>query len=282
MAIWAIGDIQGCLDELNRLLEKIKFDSAHDTLWFCGDLVNRGGQSLAVLRLVKTMGDRAVVVLGNHDLSLLAVAERDEADQAKVNPELREILFAPDRKELLDWLRKRPLLHTDRKHNFTLVHAGLAPRWTLDRAERAAREVEQRLHSEGAGRLLKAMFGNKPDRWTPRLQGLDRLRAAINVLTRMRFCDVRGRIAYNEKGAPGTQKPGLYPWFEVPGLAARETRIVCGHWSTLGRFQGLGVYAIDGGCVWGGELIALRIDAEEPQFVSIKSTRPKPPGKSAD
>ncbi|HEX6834770.1 MAG TPA: symmetrical bis(5'-nucleosyl)-tetraphosphatase [Rudaea sp.] len=275
MATYAIGDIQGCHDELLRLLDKIKFDTARDKLWFCGDLVNRGGQSLAVLRLVHSLDANIVSVLGNHDLSLLAIAERDEADQDKVNPELREVLFAPDRNTLLDWLRARPLLHVDRELKFLLVHAGLAPRWNLERAERAAREVEQRLRGDGARRLLKAMFGNKPDLWTPRLQGIERLRAAINVLTRMRFCDVRGRIAYNEKGPPGTQKPGLYPWFEVPGQVAREIRIVCGHWSALGRFQGMGVYAIDGGCVWGGELIALRVDGDEPQFFSIKSTRPR-------
>lgn len=279
MATWAIGDIQGCHEELARLLEKIRFDPAQDTLWFCGDLVNRGGQSLQVLRLVKSFSERAIVVLGNHDLSLLAVAERNEADQAKVNPELREVLFAPDRKELLDWLRTRPLVHVDRALDFMLVHAGLAPQWRVEDAERAAREVEQHLRGDGARGLLLSMFGNKPDRWHPRLQGQDRLRAAINVLTRLRYCDVRGRIAYREKGAPGTQKPGLYPWFEVPGRVERGIRIVCGHWSALGRFQGMGVHAIDGGCVWGGELIALRVDGEEPQIVALKSTRPRPPGK---
>jgi bis(5'-nucleosyl)-tetraphosphatase (symmetrical) len=279
MATYAIGDLQGCYDEFGRLLEKLAFDQARDTLWLCGDLVNRGGQSLAVLRLVYSLGDSAITVLGNHDLSLLSVAERDEDDQAKVNAELREVLFAPDRTLLLDWLRARPLLHVDRKLNFALVHAGLAPRWDIDAAERAAREVEQRLRGDGARRLLKAMFGNKPDLWLPRLQGIDRLRAAINVFTRLRYCDVRGRIAYSEKGAPGTQKPGLYPWFEVPGQKPRDVRIVCGHWSTLGRFQGMGVFAIDGGCVWGGELIALRVDVEEPQFIAVKSTRPRPAGK---
>ena len=279
MAIYAIGDVQGCHPELQRLLDKLRFDPASDRLWFCGDLVNRGGQSLAVLRLVRALPARTVVVLGNHDLSLLAIAERDEDEQRKVNEELREVLFAPDRKELLDWLRARPLLHVDRKLDFLLVHAGLAPRWNVERAERAAREVEQRLGGEGARRLLKSMFGNKPDLWTPRLQGMDRLRATINVMTRLRYCDVRGRIAYHEKGAPGTQRPGLYPWFEVPGVERRDIRIVCGHWSTLGRFAGVGVYVIDGGCVWGGELIALKLDEEEPQFMALKSQRPRPPGK---
>lgn len=278
MATYAIGDIQGCYDELGWLLEKLKFDSANDTLWFCGDLVNRGGQSLAVLRLVKSFGDRAVVVLGNHDLSLLSIAQRETADQEKVNPELREVLFAPDRDELLDWLRTRPLLHVDRALNFMLIHAGLAPRWSVERAENAAREVELQLRGGEGSRLLRAMFGNRPDLWSQRLQGMDRWRATINVLTRMRFCDIRGRIAYQEKGAPGTQKPGLYPWFEVPGVCKRDIRIVCGHWSTLGRFQGMGVYAIDGGCVWGGELIALRLDGEEPQVIALKSTRQKGTG----
>jgi bis(5'-nucleosyl)-tetraphosphatase (symmetrical) len=279
MATYAIGDLQGCYDEFCRLLETLAFDPAADTLWLCGDLVNRGGQSLAVLRVVHSLGVGAFTVLANHDLRLLAVAHRDEADQAKVNAELREVLFAPDRNQLLDWLRARPLLHVDRTLEFMLVHAGLNPRWSSDDAEAAAREVEQRLRGDGARRLLKAMFGNKPDLWTPRLQGIERLRAAINVFTRMRYCDVRGRIAYQEKGAPGTQKPGLYPWFEVPGLTPRDIRVVCGHWSTLGRFQGMGVYAIDGGCVWGGELVALRLDGDEPRFIAVKSTRPRPPGK---
>ena len=278
MAVYAIGDVQGCYDELSRLLEKLRFDSSRDTLWFCGDLVNRGGQSLAVLRLVQSFGKSALVVLGNHDLSLLAVAEREEADQARTNAELREVLFAPDRNSLLDWLRTRPLLHVDRALGFALVHAGLAPNWTLDRAEQMAREVEQRLAGDGAKRLLLAMFGNKPDMWTPRLRGIDRLRATINVMTRLRYCDVRGRIAYHEKGVPGSQKAGLYPWFEVPGRVRHDLRLICGHWSTLGRFAGMGIYALDGGCVWGGELIALRLDEEEPQFISIKSTRKKPAG----
>jgi bis(5'-nucleosyl)-tetraphosphatase (symmetrical) len=282
MATYAIGDIQGCYDELGKLLEKIRFEPARDKLWFCGDLVNRGGQSLAVMRLVHSLGHRAITVLGNHDLSLLAIAEREPAEQHKVNAELREVLFAPDRDVLLDWLRAQPLLHVDRDLNFMLVHAGLAPRWTIEGAERAAREVELRLRTDHSRRLLKAMFGNKPDLWSPRLQGIERLRASINVLTRMRYCDARGRIAYNEKGPPGTQKAGLYPWFEVPGQRPRDIRIVCGHWSTLGRFQGMGVYAIDGGCVWGGELIALRLDVEEPEFIAVKSKRPRPGGKSIE
>ena len=282
MATWAIGDIQGCHDELARLIDKLRFDPARDTLWFCGDLVNRGGQSLAVLRLIKSLGDRTVVALGNHDLSLLAIAERKREDQARVNPELREVLFAPDRDELLAWLRGRNLLHIDRELNFALVHAGLFHRWTIEQASEVAREIEDKLRSEGHRRLLKQLFGNKPDLWTPKLRGIDRWRAGINVFTRMRYCDVRGRIGFGDKGAPGTQRPGLYPWYEVPGQVKRDIRIVCGHWSTLGRFAGLGVHAIDTGCVWGGSLTALRLDGEEPQYVSIKSDRKPVAGKDQD
>ncbi|MEO7325145.1 MAG: symmetrical bis(5'-nucleosyl)-tetraphosphatase [Dokdonella sp.] len=282
MATWAIGDIQGCHDELTRLIDKLRFDPTADTLWFCGDLVNRGGQSLAVLRLIKSLGPNVIVALGNHDLSLLAIAERKREDQARVNPELREILFAPDRDELLNWLRKQNLLHVDRTLGFALVHAGLFPRWTIEQALEVAREIEDKLRSEGYRRLMKQLFGNKPDMWTPKLRGIDRWRAGINVFTRMRYCDVRGRIAFSDKGTPGTQRPGLYPWYEVPGQIKRDVRVVCGHWSTLGRFSGLGVHAIDTGCVWGGSLTALRLDSEEPEFVSIKSDRKPVAGKEQD
>jgi len=282
MAVWAIGDLQGCHDELTRLIDKLRFNPASDTLWFCGDLVNRGGQSLAVLRTVKALGERAIVSLGNHDLSLLAIAERKREDQARVNPELREILFAPDRDELLGWLRQQKLLHVDRTLGCAMVHAALFPRWTMAQAEELAREIEDKLRGDGYRRLMKQLFGNKPDLWTPKLRGIDRWRAGINVFTRMRYCDVRGRIAFADKGAPGTQRPGLYPWFEVPGQVKRELKIVCGHWSTLGRFAGLGVHAIDTGCVWGGSLTALRVDAEEPEYVTIKSDRKPAPGKETD
>lgn len=282
MATWAIGDVQGCHEELMQLVDKLRFDPARDTLWFCGDLVNRGGQSLAVLREVRALGERAVVVLGNHDLSLLAIAERRREDQARVNGELREVLFAPDGEELLDWLRHRELIHVDRGLGFLLVHAGLFPRWTTAQAEKVAREIEERLQGESRHRLLRQMFGNTPDLWSSRLRGIERWRAGINVMTRMRFCDVRGRIAFAPKGPPGTQRPGLYPWFEVPGHAARDLKIVCGHWSALDRFVGLGIHALDTGCVWGGKLTAMRLDAEEPEFVTIQSGRTRPVGKNPD
>lgn len=277
MAVWAIGDVQGCHDELARLIDKIDFDPARDVLWFCGDLINRGGQSLQVLRLVQSLGESAVVVLGNHDLSLLAIGQRSEAEQQRVNPELREILFAHDRDALLEWLRHRPLLHVDEKLDATLVHAGLLPSWSIAEARQVADQIEQALRGKDSPRLLRALFGNRPD-WSSRLRGVERLRAGINVFTRMRYCDVRGRIAFAPKGMPGTQPAGLYPWFAVPGQVQRNTRVIFGHWSTLGLFAGVGVYGMDTGCVWGGALTAMRVDGEPgpPEYIAIKSTRSPP------
>ena len=268
MAVWAIGDLQGCYEPTQRLLEKIRFDPASDTLWFCGDLVNRGGQSLETLRLVHSLRDSAVVVLGNHDLSLLAIAERREDEQRKVNADLQRVLFADDRDTLIDWLRQQPLLHADRELGWMMVHAGLAPKWTTQLAEKHAREVEAVLRGDGYRKLFRQMYGNRPH-WSSGLTGLDRVRAIINVFTRMRYCTPRGRIAYEEKNAPGSQQAGLYPWYEVPGRAERDLKIVCGHWSALGLFIGHGVHAIDTGAVWGGKLTALQLDTDELRVVQV-------------
>ena len=275
MAVWAIGDLQGCYGPTQRLLEKIRFDPASDRLWFCGDLVNRGGESLQTLRLVHSLRANAVSVLGNHDLSLLAIAERSRPEQRKVKPDLQSVLFAEDRDVLLDWLRTQPLVHVDRELGWLMVHAGLAPKWTTAIAEQHAREIERKLRNpEDARRLLRNMYGDQPA-WSPRLRGTDRDRAIINVFTRMRYCSPRGRIAFDEKGAPGTQQPGLYPWYEVPGRVARDLRIVCGHWSALGLFIGHGVHALDTGAVWGGTLTALQLDAEGLNVVQV-------PGRAMD
>lgn len=268
MAIWAIGDLQGCYDATRRLLDRIRFDPAQDTLWLCGDLVNRGGESLETLRLVHSLRQQCRVVLGNHDLSLLAIAERDEAQQRRVNPDLRRILFADDRNELLDWLRGLPLVHADRQLGWMMVHAGLAPRWTVAMALEHAAEVERRLRGKGYRKLLRNLYGDRPA-WSPGLRGVERERAIINLFTRMRYCTPRGRIAFDEKGAPGTQEPGLYPWYAVPGRAERELKIVCGHWSSLGLFIGHGVHALDTGAVWGGKLTALQLDSEELRVVQV-------------
>jgi len=278
MAVWAIGDLQGCYGPTQRLLEKLKFDPARDRLWFCGDLVNRGGESLQTLRLVHSLRDCAVTVLGNHDLSLLSIAGRSEAEQRKVNPDLQGVLFAEDRDVLLGWLRNQPLLHVDRGLGWMMVHAGLAPKWDTRTAERLAREVERKLRGDGAHKLLRNMYGDKPA-WSPRLTGTDRDRAIINVFTRMRYCTPRGRIAFEEKGPPGTQQPGLYPWYEVPGRVERDLRIVCGHWSTLGLFIGHGVHALDTGAVWGGKLTALQLDAEGINIVQVPGRDVPPPAR---
>ncbi|MBL8264590.1 MAG: symmetrical bis(5'-nucleosyl)-tetraphosphatase [Xanthomonadaceae bacterium] len=278
MATWAIGDLQGCYGPTQRLLEKIRFDPARDRLWFCGDLVNRGGESLETLRLVHSLREHCEVVLGNHDLSLLAISERSPDDQRKVNPDLQRILFAEDREPLIEWLRHRPLVHSDRELGWMMIHAGLAPKWSTVHAEKHAREVEHRLRSDSRRKLLRNMYGDYPP-WSPALRGVERERAIINIFTRLRYCSPRGRIAFNEKGAPGTQAPGLYPWYEVPGRSERDLKIVCGHWSTLGLFIGHGVHAIDTGAVWGGKLTALQLDAEELRIVQVQGREVATPGE---
>lgn len=268
MAIWAIGDLQGCYDPLQRLLEKIAFDPARDRLWLCGDLVNRGMQSLETLRLVHDLRGSCTVVLGNHDLSLLAIGLRRPEEQQKVNPDLRRILFAPDRDTLLDWLRHQPLMHVDRDLGFAMLHAGILPQWSLDEARGYAAEVEERLQGPAHAKLLRNLYGDKPG-WSPRLAGGDRWRAIINVFSRMRYCTPGGRIVFDVKGMPGTQPAGVYPWFSAPGRVERDLPIVCGHWSSLGLQMGMGVYALDTGCVWGGPLTALRLDGDERRIVQV-------------
>jgi bis(5'-nucleosyl)-tetraphosphatase (symmetrical) len=217
---------------------------------------------------VHSLRANCVTVLGNHDLSLLAIGERRPEEQRKVNPDLQRVLFADDARTLLDWLRMQPLLHADRTLGWMMVHAGLAPKWTTTLAERHAREVEQRLRGDGFRKLLKNMYGDRPA-WSPGLTGIERDRAIINVFTRLRYCTPRGRIAFEEKGPPGTQPAGLYPWYAVPGRVDRDLRIVCGHWSTLGLFIGHGVHMIDTGAVWGGKLTALQLDADELRIVQV-------------
>jgi len=276
MSIWAIGDLQGCYDVTCRLLEKINFDPAADKLWFCGDLVNRGGQSLETLRLVHSLREQSVVVLGNHDLSLLAVGARTEEEQRKVNPDLQRIVLAEDRDILLDWLRMQKLIHVDRDLGWMMFHAGLAPKWTVAMAEKHAREVEAQLHGNGYRKLFRNMYGDQPS-WSPGLSGYERARAIINIFTRMRYCSPRGRIAMEDKGTPGTQAQGIYPWFEVPGRVERELKMVCGHWSALGLTITQGVHAIDTGAVWGGKLTALQLDSENLRVVQVPGRDvPKP------
>jgi len=258
MATYAIGDIQGCHDELQRLLDHIHFDVNQDRLWFVGDLVNRGPDSLKVLRFVKNLGDVATTVLGNHDLHTLAVANGHL--QYHRNDNIDDILHADDQSELTHWLRHRPLLHHDTELNFTMIHAGLPPQWDLITAQSCAREIENILQSDKHGEFLDKMYGNQPDIWDEHLTGWERLRFITNCFSRLRYCDSNGKLALEEKGKLGSQAEGLIPWFEVPNRKSENIRIVFGHWSTLGPIDSDSIFPIDTGCLWGDSLTALRLD----------------------
>jgi bis(5'-nucleosyl)-tetraphosphatase (symmetrical) len=260
MAVYAIGDLQGCYDEFRALLDRLQFDPAQDRLWLAGDLVNRGPGSLDCLRYVRSLGNAALSVLGNHDLHLLAVAA-DGGRGRKRGDTLDEILQAPERDELLAWLAGRPLLHHDPALDWTLVHAGLPPEWSVAEAAACAREVEQAL-ARAPAEFYARMYGNEPDRWTPELSGYDRLRFTVNCLTRLRYCTADGRLLMKPKGPPQQAPEGAIPWFRVPGRRSANARILFGHWSSLGWYAREGVVSLDTGCVWGGRLTALRLDVE--------------------
>ena len=262
MPTYAIGDIQGCELELNRLLERIRFDPAADRLWFAGDLVNRGPGSLGVLRLIHSLDACSTVVLGNHDLHLLALATGNQKHAQRST--LDEVLQAPDRDELLHWLRHRPLLHHDPAKGYTLIHAGLPPQWTLADAQGCARELEETLRGPDWQDYLLAMYGNEPSRWSPDLTGMPRLRFITNCLTRLRYCTPDGTLALKEKSLPANRPAGLVPWFQCPGRRSRDTRIIFGHWSALGYWDQDNCWGIDSGCLWGGNLTAIRVRKSKP------------------
>ncbi len=264
MAIYAIGDIQGCYNELVSLLKLIRFDPANDQVWFTGDLVNRGPSSLQVLRMVRELGDSAVTVLGNHDLHLLAIAE-GHAPFHK-NDTLDDILSAPDRDELLAWLRQQPLMHHDPVLNATLLHAGMPPQWDLSMAQACAKEVETVLRGDDYAGFFQHMYGNHPDVWSNDLAGPDRLRFITNSFTRLRYCDAAGRFDFKAKGEPGTQPANYLPWFDVPGRRSKNLRIVFGHWSALGLRRERTIISLDTGCLWGGQLTAVRLSKNEAVF----------------
>jgi bis(5'-nucleosyl)-tetraphosphatase (symmetrical) len=271
MAIYAVGDLQGCLDELEILLERLRFDRARDRLWFVGDLVNRGPRSLDTLRHVKALGDAAITVLGNHDLHLLAVARGGGAWKAG-DDGLQPIVDAPDADELLDWLQSRPLLHHDAALGITLLHAGLPPQWDVHTAQSCALEVERKLTGESAGQVYERMYGNDPDVWSDDLEGWRRIRFTINAFTRLRVCDTRtGRLALKFKGPPSTAPEGTQPWFRIPWRKSAGQRIVFGHWSALGYVNEAGVLGLDTGCVWGGALTGQRIDVADAPPVHVQS-----------
>lgn len=270
MAIYAIGDIQGCFFALEKLLREIQFDSSKDVLWFTGDLVNRGPQSLETLRFVKNLGKNQQIVLGNHDLHLLALAHSAHAGQT--DDTLTSILTAPDRDELLEWLWSQPLLHHDAASGFTMIHAGLAPNWDLATAQRLAKEVETVLQSTQRHEFFKHMYGNHPTQWDESLQGWDRLRCITNYLTRARFCHADGSLELKTKESMSVAQTNLIPWFRVANRVNADLKIVFGHWAALaGVTNTPNVYAVDTGCVWGYCLTAMRLEDEKRFSVNCKS-----------
>ncbi len=263
MTVYAIGDVQGCFGELQSLIEKLDFNDSRDYLWFAGDLVNRGKQSLETLRFVRSLGDRAITVLGNHDLHLLAV----DAGFKKQTDDLAPILSAPDCRELLDWLRKQPLMHHDAQLGYTLVHAGLSPHWDLVTAQQCATELQDVLAGDQYREFLAVMYGDEPTHWSESLAGWDRLRYICNCFTRIRYCDRQGALALHHKGSPDMTEDGFVPWFDVPERKNRDLNLVFGHWSTLGNHHQQGVYALDTGCVWGGALTAMQLGTQPPRYI---------------
>jgi len=264
MATYAIGDIQGCHRELLNLLATIGFSPRHDRLWLTGDLVNRGPHSRAVMHEVMQLGDAAVTVLGNHDLHLLALALIPRT-KLRRRDSVHDILAAPDRLDIIDWLRQQPLLHADPAHGFAMVHAGLPPDWSIAEASGHAAEVASCLRDETrVGDFLEQMYGDTPARWDPALEGTARLRYITNCLTRMRYCRSDGTLDLAAKGAPGTIAGDLVPWYAAPGRRSRDTTIVFGHWSTLrlgiAACRRYNVYPLDTGAVWGDRLTALRLE----------------------
>ena len=270
MSTYAIGDVQGCYPELRSLLRECGFDARHDRLWFAGDLVNRGPCSLEVLRFVADLGDRAHVVLGNHDLHLVASAHG--VRRLRVKDTFQDVLDAADGEALVDWLRDRSIVHHDPELAFVMAHAGIAPAWTIDDAMRLGREFSEALRGADRSRFLSGMYGNKPDRWQDSLAGLDRLRFVTNAFTRMRYCHADGRLDFSETHPPGAQDPSLAPWYTLRAASADGTRIVFGHWATLQILTALPrtlhVRHVDTGCVWGGSLTALRLEDDREFSVS--------------
>ncbi|MDR3478064.1 MAG: symmetrical bis(5'-nucleosyl)-tetraphosphatase [Gammaproteobacteria bacterium] len=269
MSTYAIGDIQGCFDPLERLLALIEFDPDKDSLWFTGDLVNRGPKSLATLRFIKNLGERHHTVLGNHDLHLLAVAHG--AHPGSDDDSIAEILAAPDRDELLNWLRQQPLLHHDATLGYTMAHAGIAPAWDLEKAQALAKEVENVLQSDEASQFFHHMYGNRPDFWQDDLQGWERLRCITNYFTRMRFCYEDGRLDLRNKGTIDSHAGNLVPWFRVKNRANADLDIIFGHWAALaGITHTPNTFALDTGCVWGYCLTAMRLE-DQKRFQVLSS-----------
>jgi bis(5'-nucleosyl)-tetraphosphatase (symmetrical) len=276
MSIYVIGDVQGCFASLQSLLETCNFDQSRDQLWFVGDLVNRGPESLQTLRFIRDLGDSAVVVLGNHDLHLLGVWAGHR--QVHHSDTLAPILEAPDCDELMQWLLHRPMAHYE--HGVLMVHAGVWPGWTLDETLFHAQELEAALRGPDFEWVFAHLYGSLPAVWSEDLTGADRLRVITNAFTRMRFCHPDGEMEFHHKGRLGSAPKPLVPWFDVPGRKTAGIPIVCGHWSALGLYLREDVWSLDTGCLWGGQLSALKFEAgrlEDRQILQTRCPRVKDP-----
>lgn len=269
MSIYLIGDVHGCYDELRSLLNQVAFDPQADQLWLTGDLVARGPASLEVLRFVRGLGDCVKMVLGNHDLHLLAVYAGISRNKPK--DRITPLLEAPDADLLINWLRRQPLLQVDEEKKLVMAHAGITPQWNIETAKSCAREVEAVLASDTYPLFLDAMYGDMPNNWTPELSGLARLRFTTNALTRMRFCFPNGQLDMIAKEAPDSAPPPLKPWFNIPGPVSSDYTIAFGHWASLeGKGTPEGVLALDTGCCWGGKLTMLRWE-DKRMFVQVSN-----------
>jgi len=275
MTTYAIGDLQGCHAELCDLLALVGFSRTRDRLWLVGDLVNRGPASLAVLREVRALGDAAITVLGNHDLHLMTVAAGHRRPHR--GDTIDDILEAPDRDELVDWLARQPLVHVE--DEWLMVHAGLLPSWTPATALMLSREVAAVLQGPGRVEFLRELYGDEPRTWSDALTGVARLRAIVNVCTRLRFCTGDDTMEFREKRGAAHAPDGYRPWFAQPGRRSAHVNVVCGHWSTLDLMLRPNVAMLDSGCVWGGALTALRLDDGRIYQVGSRSrVIPKPAG----
>ena len=258
MAVYAVGDLQGCAVPLEEMLDRVNFDPAEDWVWLAGDLVNRGPDSLEVMRLVRCLGDRAISVLGNHDLHFLAVVEGIR--RSRRGDTLKKLLKAPDLEETVAWLRRQPLAHFDRDLGVIMVHAGIYPGWGRKKLMRLAGEVESIIQGDQCAELLRNMYGRRPAVWDDDLKGWDRYRFIVNALTRMRYLNKKTQLNFTHKGPPGSQPNRWMPWFDHPDMRCRKWKIVFGHWSALGFLQYRNYVGLDSGCVWGGKLSAVRLD----------------------
>jgi len=273
---YLIGDLQGCCDALDRLLSKIDFSPSRDRIYLLGDLVNRGPASLRTLRRLMALGSSARSLLGNHDLHLLAVAQGIRPSHR--NDTVQEILDAPDREALLQWLRQQNMALFEQ--GWLMVHAGVVPQWDLSQTLQLAGEVEALLRGRDLHDFLAQMYGNEPHTWRDDLQGADRLRFVINALTRLRFCNAAGRLDFKTKDGAGEAPAGFYPWFDTPGRRTAGTPIAFGHWSTLGQITRADLLALDTGCVWGGKLSAARVEnGQMRELIQVKCEQAQKPGK---